>query len=714
MEARFFVDKQESLSTTMQVPAFPWVRADAGRFVWEEALFEGNLLSVHRSALGRGQSKENVFTKLTGRRFPRPHLYAFELEVDGELLRDGWEWRGERLFETPEGFPRLVVELEHPAAPLTVEVHTLLDGTPFLVRWLGLRNHGERPLALSRVFPWCGLVAGEEEGTTILRRDGDRGFSLGRYRNQSWGMEGEWFWAPLPQGTLAVQTQGNKYHPPLLALRNDATGELVLLHVECTPDIEVTFTLGSEGGRGPGRPWGGEYVYARAGLGGPPPRRRLQPGEAAVTPAVHLGMVYGDLDAGVQALHEHLRASVMPPAPAGGAHLVEYNHTGYTLNAQISRQALGQEVEMAAAIGVELFLVDAGWFGPADKAWSQSVGDWTENPILGEGGLLAVFDEARRLGMKCGLWMPPEWVSPGVGVHQSHPEWFPRGTTFDLLDPAVAEHVYATICAAVERFRLDCYRIDGGSSDVGDGPSPAGGRENLSWRYYDVLYGIYERVRQRFPHLILENCSGGGGRSDLGMLRRLHYTQISDNWDPPCQVRILNGMTLGLAPEQCMPLVGSINPRVADIDFVIRTGMLGHFTASGVFPSLERANAPTLERWKHGVEVYKHHIRPWLSTSRVYHHTPEQDFRSSGEWVVLEYTSRIGDRGAVGLFRLADAPSDTFGFTSRGLDPSRDYRVIFDSSGRSVVLSGLALRTTGLPVRVPAPLMSELLIIQPQ
>ncbi|MEW6754508.1 MAG: alpha-galactosidase [Candidatus Latescibacterota bacterium] len=502
MHAQFLVDKHESRSTAMQVPAFAWVRADAGRFVWEEALFEGNLLSVHHSALGRGQSKENVYQKLTRHRFPRPHLYAFELEVDGELLRDQWEWRGEAVTETKEGFRLLVVELEHTAVPLTVEVHTLLDGTSFLVRWLRLHNRGERSCALSRVFAWCGLIACEEEGTTIVRRDSDRGFSLGRYRNQAWGMEGEFLWLPLAEGTFSVTTQGNKYHPPLFVLRSDATGEMALLHVECTPDAEVSFTLGSEAGGGPRRPWGGEYVYARAGLGGAPPVRRLQPGESAVTPAVHLSVLYGDLDAGVQALHEHLRTSVIPSAPAGRAHLVEYNHTGYTLNAQISRQGLRQEVEMAAAIGVELFLVDAGWFGPAEKSWGESVGDWRENPILGEGGLAEVFAHARGLGMKCGLWMPPEWVCEAAPIRQAHPEWFLRGRTFDLLNPEVGE--------------------------------------------------------------------------------------------------------------------------------------------------------------------------------------------------------------------LAGSPSDTFPFVSRGLDPSRDFRVTFDSSGRSVVLSGLALGTVGLPVRVPAPLMSELLLVQPE
>jgi len=699
----FFIDTTPSISTTLQVPGFPWVRADAGRFVWEEALFGGNYLSVHHSAMGRCQSKENIFLKLTRGRFPAEHLYAFELEVDGRLLRDGWEWRGTR-----EQGDELIVELTYPPAGITVFVHTQIDGTPFLMRWLEIRNDGDRPVALSRVYPWAGMIGCEEEGTHIVTRDADRGFALGCYLNHAWGMEGEFAWQPLPMGTFSETTRGNKYSPPMYIVRNGATGELTVIHLECTFNTEAAFTRGTEAGQGPQRPWGGEYLYAKAGLGGKAPFRVLAPGETTKTPAVHVGMVYGDLDAAVTALHAHIRASVMPK-DAPRANLVEYNHTGYTLNAQVSKELLRQEVDMAAEIGVELFLVDAGWFGPKDKAWNESVGDWTENPILGEDGLLEVFDYARGKGMKCGLWMPPEMTSSGVAIQQEHPDWFlPGASTFDVLNPAVEEYVYETICRAVERFKLDCYRIDGGSSDVGEG-TVDGRTVNQSWRYYDVLYRIYERVKARFPHLIMENCSGGGGRSELSMLRRFHYTQITDNWNPADQIRILNGMTLALAPEQCMPLVGSINMRPAEIDFVIRTGMLGHFTASGVFPNVERANAPSLERWRHGIALYKEVIRPLLPTCRVFHHTPEQDFRRAGAWVVLEYA---GEEAAVaGFFRLADSPGDLFPFHPRGLDPSRDYRVTFDNSGKTTRFSGAQLCTTGLPVSLPGIFTSELLII---
>ena len=712
--SNFIIDKQGSASTAMDVPAFPWVRADAGRFVWEEALFQGNYIAVHHSAMGRCQSRENIYRKLTRNRFPKDHLLAFELEVDGELLRDEFQWQREDIRRTPEGFEELVVTLAYERQRLTVKVHTLLDGTAFLVRWLEIQNRGERPRCLARVFPWAGIIAGDEEGTTVTAGAPRPGCSLGQYRHERWGMEGAFAWMPLPDGTFSARTLGNKYHPPFFAVQNHATGELTLLHLECTLNTEASFTQAVETTHNLAAcPWGGRYVYAKAGLGGRPPLRVLQAGEAVTTPAVHVGMIHGDLDAGVNSLYDHLRTSVIPPQPKDRVDLVEYNHTGYTLNAQISKDLLRQEVDMAAEIGVELFLVDAGWFGPREKSWGQSVGDWAENPLLGAGGLKEIFDQARSRGMKCGLWMPPEWVSRDTPIARTHPGWFlPGSTTFNLLDPEVEDYVYRTICTAIEEFGLECFRIDGGTSDVGERLGAEGQIENISWRYYERLYGIYERVRQRFPALIMENCSGGGGRSDLGMLRRFHYTQISDNWDPACQIRILNGMTLALTPQQCMPLVGSINMRVADIDFVIRTGLFGHFTASGVFPGLQRVNPPALARWKHAIEIYKRTFRPMLPTCRVYHHTPIQDFAQLGDWVVLEYAGHEGTTAVAGIFRLAGSESDTYQFMARGLDVSREYAVTFDNTGKTARVTGLQLSTTGIAVRAGAPLTSELLIIK--
>jgi hypothetical protein len=127
---------------------------------------------------------------------------------------------------------------------------------------------------------------------------------------------------------------------------------------------------------------------------------------------------------------------------------------------------------------------------------------------------------------------------------------------------------------------------------------------------------------------------------------------------------------------------------------------------------MDKVNAPAMERWKHGVDLYKSEIRPMLPTCRVFHHTPVQDYQENGAWVVLEYADWNSLAAVVGIFRLQGGVSDSFRVAPKGLDPARNYRVRFDGSGRDMIIPGRELCATGLSIRVPAAMMSELLIIK--
>ena len=111
-------------------------------------------------------------------------------------------------------------------------------------------------------------------------------------------------------------------------------------------------------------------------------------------------------------------------------------------------------------------------------------------------------------------------------------------------------------------------------------------------------------------------------------------------------------------------------------------------------------------------DIYKKEIRPILGTCKVYHHTPIQDYRRSGEWVVLEYAGRNADTAVVGFFRLGNSKDGNYHFKSKGLDISRNYQVWFDNERAGTVISGRELCMSGIDVLVSAPMRSELLIIK--
>jgi hypothetical protein len=188
---------------------------------------------------------------------------------------------------------------------------------------------------------------------------------------------------------------------------------------------------------------------------------------------------------------------------------------------------------------------------------------------------------------------------------------------------------------------------------------------------------------------------------------------VTDQWEPQATLKIVNGMTLALPPEQVMTLLGAICfDGVADLDFMLRIGLFGHFCVSGIFPSPEEIHAPTLERWKHAVSLYKSFVRPMLSTSRIFHHTPVLRQGFPEDWCVLELASADRARALLGVWRFPGAVESSRLVFPRGLHPGLRYRVTYDNTGSNRLIDGGALMDHGLRVEAGAPGCSELLLFE--
>ena len=210
----------------------------------------------------------------------------------------------------------------------------------------------------------------------------------------------------------------------------------------------------------------------------------------------------------------------------------------------------------------------------------------------------------------------------------------------------------------------------------------------------------------------MENCSSGGGRNDLGVMSRFHFTQLTDKWSPASQLKILNGMTMALPPESCEVLLGAINDGVADIDFMLRIGLFGHMDLTGIFPSMDERQATARERWRHAVALYKTFVRPLLATCRVFHHTSVQRQTEPGDWVVLEYAGQDRRRAYAGVFCLSGGGDNAYRLYPKGLDAGRQYRVTFDTAGYVREMDGGALIDGGLRVPVTGSFTSELILFE--
>ncbi len=186
----------------------------------------------------------------------------------------------------------------------------------------------------------------------------------------------------------------------------------------------------------------------------------------------------------------------------------------------------------AAALGIELFVMDDGWFGSRNND-NCSLGDWQVNLDKLPGGLEALASRIKNMGMKFGIWMEPEMVNEDSDLYRAHPDWVlqvpgrvpsrGRGLVLDFSRKDVRDHIYDQMkkvlsCVEISYLKWDMNRS---LTDVWSAALPARFQGEVYHRYVLGIYDLLERLHRDYPHILIEGCCGGGGRFDGGML---YYT----------------------------------------------------------------------------------------------------------------------------------------------------------------------------------------------
>jgi alpha-galactosidase len=210
----------------------------------------------------------------------------------------------------------------------------------------------------------------------------------------------------------------------------------------------------------------------------------------------------------------------------------------------------------ASGLGMELFVLDDGWFGKRDDD-TTSLGDWFVNEEKIKGGLGKLSKEINDMGLQFGLWFEPEMVSPDSELYKKHPDWCihvqgrNRSTAreqliLDLSRDEVCEYIIKTVSDVLENASISYVKWDmnRNMSEIGSlGLSPERQRETAH-RYMLGLYKVLEEITSRFPEILFESCSGGGGRFDPGMLYYMPQTWTSDDTDAIERLKIQFGTSL--------------------------------------------------------------------------------------------------------------------------------------------------------------------------
>lgn len=683
-----------------------------GWVVYEESLTNGHLV-------GRGWNGAGYVNFYDGRLNPAEHRMpeSFRLEMDGQSLLSDWKWGGCDKQTSPGGRTHATVTLVHALRPVTVKVHTSLDGTAVLTRWLEITNTAKQPAALAAVCSWSGVLQKTDRWRSHLGETRQPLYSLGYMDGSHWGEEGSFQWHDMPTAGYRVDGRYGReqWRHPMFMLRNNATGEFFFGQLAWTGGYNFTFDLNPDVGAN----GAAAAMTFSAGPDAPAPMRVIAPGETVITPEVHLGLTFGDLDTSVQAMHTHLRRSVFLPPARNQRGWIE---SGIGPELEITVDQVNHAIDAAIEVGAEVFFIDASWYAKPGANWWKTVGNWSVDRQRFPDGVKPFRDRVHAAGILWGLWMDAERVGADSPVAKEHPDWLAMnysgkremGGQLDLTNPDAARWMESQIVRVIEENELDFFRLDY-NTDPGRGITSMrdGFLENGYWRYYDTQYAIYDRLRQRFPKVIFENCAGGGARTDLGMVRRFNHTDVTDWQIAPRSFSITNGMTMALPPETIDRLLGGQDGQTAaDFDFQSRLLLFLEPKFGFLYPPGSQPNPVFLARAKRWAGLYKDFVRPFLPTSRIYHHTPEVLGPEPQGWGVLELDSSDRTRGICGLFQLSAPTKAEYRLRPRGLDLSKRYKVTFDNVGESVTVDGFTLIEQGLLVRLEGALTSELLIFE--
>ena len=218
-------------------------------------------------------------------------------------------------------------------------------------------------------------------------------------------------------------------------------------------------------------------------------------------------------------------------------------------------ESIYQLAKQASELGIEMLVMDDGWFGKRDDD-NSGLGDWYVNEEkLGE-SLGSLIQRINGLGMKFGIWFEPEAVNEDSDLYRSHPEWALQipgrnpvrarnQLVLDFTNQVVVDYVFEQMCKVLDQGNIEYVKWDMNRS-LSDCYSL--GTEDQGRVMYDYVLGLYdflERLIQRYPDLLIEGCSGGGGRFDAGMLYYTPQIWCSDNTDAVDRVRIQYGTSFG-------------------------------------------------------------------------------------------------------------------------------------------------------------------------
>ena len=686
----------------------------SGDMVYEEAFLNGSFITQGWNSAGYPLNVLCGFPSyINHKKYAEP--FAFNLEIDGESLDFGLEFVDYSINKSEEN-QECVITLKSSKKSVRLKVHTLIDGTQMFSRWLEIENTSDCPLKVSRISVLSGAIEDLDDDALESAQSVNDVYSTGYFENDAWGNEGQFKWSPLIPDTKIIEARfgRDRFRHPLLFIRNNLTGKIWFSQIGFSGGYRYTVDYNARPDKC------SSHLSFKAEITGHNPLYVIPPKGRFTTPVVYMGLVQGNLDDAINEMHSHIRKSVFVLPEAQSDELLINCGMGaeHTMNIADSKAFIDQ----FALMGGEIFTIDAGWQCPPDEQteWGRYNGSNLPDPDRYPNGIKELRDYAHSKGMKFGLWVDIENLGEDSDVYREHPEWRSvnalgerSGKFLDMSNPEASKWAEKELSRIIEEYGLDLLRVDHnidftdyfGIRDTGYGID-----ECICIKHNEAVYKMYENLKKRFPHVIFENCAGGGGRTDLGMMKSFNHTWVSDWQKMPRSIAITNGMTMALPPEKVDRLFAGMGCHtIGSLDAHLRNTMLGHISLNVISPANVPLNEKSMAFIRHSTNIYKSFIRPLLSESKMYHHTPDLH---KADCSVLEISAPDNTKGAITVITLCGTNEKNITVKPKGIDISREYKVTLDNDGYTYIISGEKLKRNGIAVDIRASLSSELIMYE--
>lgn len=557
--------------------------------------------------------------------------------------------------------------------------YTVFEEKDAITRSVLVRNKGENPVYLEKVLSACLDMADMKFEAVSL--------------HGSWARERHIQRTPLGYGRFNVSSfrgeSSHQEHPFLALVTPDTTqksGEVYAMNFIYSGNFMAQAEKS-------------QFDSVRMTMGIHPEgfTWKLSPGEVFTAPEVV--MVYSDAGLGkmTRCFHDLYRENLIRSPYVKKKRPVLINNWEATYF-DFNEEKLTEIAREASGLGIEMLVMDDGWFGHRESD-NSSLGDWQVNEEKLKGGLPFLAEEVKKTGMKLGIWFEPEMISPDSKLFDSHPDWaiqIPGREITQSREQYVLDFSREEVVDTVYRMMADILRsadisyvkwdMNRQLTTIGSAALPEDRQGELYHRYVLGVYRMQERLCREFPELLLENCSGGGARFDGGMLYYSPQIWCSDDTDAIERLAIQEGTAL-VYPLSCIGSHVSLCPNHIvgrNTPFSTRgtVAMAGTF---GYELDITRLSHEEKQEVREQVKQFQKY-QPLILAGDYYRLLSYSENREEDSWIVVSKDKNYALLFYVHVLAKANVKSRFLKLD--GLDLKKNYRVNGDLYSGSMLMYG--------------------------